>query len=68
MDDCLDSGSDASLLPESFVPDTITDDSAYRLKDCQGQKVSVRGLKRAEFLVCDEFGEEVILKQNFVVK
>ena len=63
----LDSGSDVSLLPESFVPDTLTDDSAYKLKDCQGQKLNVRGLKRAELLLCDEFGDEVILKQNFVV-
>ena len=36
----LDSGSDVSLLPESFAPDTLTDDSAYKLKDCQGQKLT----------------------------
>ena len=63
----LDSGSDVSLLPESFAPDTLTDDSAYKLKDCQGQKLTVKGLKRAELLLCDEFGEEVLLKQNFVI-
>ena len=63
----LDSGSDVSLLPESFAPDTLTDNSAYKLKDCQGQKLTVRGLKRAELLLCDEFGEEVLLKQNFVI-
>ena len=27
----------------------------------------MRGLKRAELLLCDEFGEEVLLKQNFVI-
>ena len=48
------------MLPESFVnPDSPTDDSAYRLKDCPGQKLSVRGLKRAELLLCDESGEKV---------
>ena len=63
----LDSGSDVSLLPESFAPDILTDDSTYKLKDCQGQKLTVKGLKRAELLLCDEFGEEVLLKQNFVI-
>ena len=63
----LDSGSDVSLLPESFASDCTGDVANFRLRDCQGSALSVHGLKHAELTVADENGEEVILQQQFIV-
>lgn len=61
----LDSGSDVSLLPSRFQPDS-KNTKGYDLRDCQGGALKTTGTKSAELLVVDAEGNEVILKHNFI--
>ena len=62
----LDSGSDVSLLPRSYVPDN-PHGASHRLKDCQGNSLGVSGTKRAEIVVQDLDSSEAILRQEFLI-
>ena len=60
----LDSGSDVSLLPRSYIPDSSLG-ATHRLKDCQGNALGVSGTKRAEIVVHDIDETEAVLRQEF---
>ena len=62
----LDSGSDVSLLPRSYIPDSSLG-ATHRLKDCQGNALGVSGTKRAEIVVHDLDETEAILRQEFLI-
>ena len=62
----LDSGSDVSLLPRSYVPDKARG-ATHRLKDCQGNSLGVSGTKRAEIVVHVMDATEAILRQEFLI-
>ena len=62
----LDSGSDVSLLPRSYIPDSSFG-ATHRLKDCQGNALGVSGTKRAEIVVHDLDETEAILRQEFLI-
>ena len=62
----LDSGSDVSLLPRSYIPDSSLG-ATHRLKDCQGNALGVSGSKRAEIVVHDLDETEAILRQEFLI-
>ena len=62
----LDSGSDVSLLPRSYIPDS-SHGVSHRLKDCQGNALGVSGTKRAEIVVHDLDSTEAILRQEFLI-
>ena len=62
----LDSGSDVSLLPRSYVPDS-PHGASHRLKDCQGNALGVSGTKRAEIVVQELDSSEAILRQEFLI-
>ncbi len=62
----LDSGSDVSLLPRSYVPDDVHG-ASHRLKVCQGHALEVSGTKRAEIVVHDLGETEAILRQEFLI-
>ncbi len=47
----LDSGSDVSLLPLTFVADFAQLPHTQHLRDCQGQQLHVSGTKDAELIV-----------------
>lgn len=61
----LDSGSDVSLLPRSYIPDGGAG-VGHKLKDCQGNSLGVAGTKKAEIIVRDNDDEEAILRQEFL--
>ena len=63
----LDSGSDVSLLPMSFVADSDSTSRDHNLRDCQGQKLQTSGTKDAELIVDDISNGQAILKQQFIV-
>ena len=63
----LDSGSDVSLLPMSFVADSDSTSRERNLRDCQGQKLQTSGTKDAELIFADIFNGQTILKQQFIV-
>ena len=63
----LDSGSDVSLLPMSFVADSDSTSRERNLRDCQGQKLQISGTKDAELIVDDISNGQAILKQQFIV-
>ena len=62
----LDSGSDVSLLPRSYVPDKARG-ATHRLKDCQGNSLGASGTKRAEIVVHVMDATEAILQQEFLI-
>ena len=62
----LASGSDVSLLPRSYIPDSAHG-VFHRLKDCQGNALGVSGTKRAEIVVHDLDSTEAILRQEFLI-
>ena len=62
----LDSGSDVSLLPRSYIPDS-SHGVSHRVKDCQGNALGVSGTKRAEIVVHDLDSTEAILRQEFLI-
>ena len=49
----LDSGSDVSLLPMSFLADSGNETSKHNPRDCQGQRLHTTGTKDAELIVSD---------------
>ena len=61
----LDSGSDVSLLPNTFQPD-VSDTSGHDLRNCQGGSLKTTGSKSAELLVMDTDGNEALLNHNFI--
>ena len=63
----LDSGSDVSLLPMSFVADSSNTPRDHNLRDCQGQKLQTSGTKDAELIVDDILNGQAVLKQQFIV-
>ena len=63
----LDSGSDVSLLPMSFLADSGNTAKEHNLRDCQGQKLHTTGTKDAELIVSDVGNMQAVLKQQFIV-
>ena len=63
----LNSGSDVSLLPMSFVADSDSTSRNHNLRDCQGQRLQTSGTKDAELIVDDISNGQAILKQQFIV-
>ena len=63
----LDSGSDVSLLPMSFLADSGNETSNDNLRDCQGQRLHTTGTKDAELIVSDIGNMQAVLKQQFIV-
>ena len=63
----LDSGSDVSLLPMSFLADSGNETSKHNLRDCQGQRLHTTGTKEAELIVSDIGNMQAVLKQQFIV-
>ncbi len=63
----LDSGSDVSLLPMSFLADSGIESKEHNLRDCQGQRLHTTGTKDAELVVSDVSNIQAILKQQFIV-
>eukprot|EP00434_Breviolum_minutum_P043737 symbB.v1.2.039002.t1/scaffold6288.1/size30759/2 len=63
----LDSGSDVSLLPLSFLADSGNAAKEHNLRDCQGQKLHTKGTKDAELIVSDIGNMQAVLKQQFIV-
>ena len=62
----LDSGSDVSLLPMSFVADCTRTPKNQNLRDCQGQQLHPSGTKDAELVVNDLEDRQAILRQKFI--
>ena len=62
----LDSGSDANVLPKSYASDNILA-SKHRLRNCEGTPLKTYGTRETELVVTTANGEEVVLKQKFVV-
>ena len=63
----LDSGSDVSLLPLSFLADSGNAAKEHNLRDCQGQKLHTKGTKDAELIVSDIGNMQAVLEQQFIV-
>ena len=63
----LDSGSDVSLLPMSFLADSGNESNKHNLRDCQGQRLHTTGTKDAELIVSDICNMQAVLKQQFIV-
>ena len=63
----LDSGSDVSLLPLSFLADAGNSTKEHNLRDCQGQRLHTTGTKDAELIVSDVCNMQAVLKQQFIV-
>ena len=63
----LDSGSDVSLLPMSFLADSGNTAKEHNLRDCQGQKLHTTGTKDAELIVSDVGNMQAVLKQQVIV-
>ena len=61
----LDSGSDVSLLPMSFLADSGNEPNKHNLRDCQGQRLQTTGTKDAELIVSDICNMQAVLKQQF---
>ena len=62
----LDSGSDANALPRIYASDNILA-SKHRLRNCEGTPLKTYGTRETELVVTTVNGEEVALKQKFVV-
>ena len=63
----LDSGSDVSLLPSRFQPDTPSPTLPSDLQNCEGGSLQTAGTKRAELVTTTTEGEEVLLHHEFIV-
>ena len=63
----LDSGSDVSLLPMSFVAEFRSTPREHNLRDCQGQKLQTSGTKDAGLIVDDIFNGKAVVEQQFIV-
>ena len=65
----LDSGADASMVPESFrhLGEELADSSAPLLTDAQGNTIGTKGVKRYEFLLEDVAGKSYLIRENCVV-
>ena len=65
----LDSGADASMVPESFrhLGEELADASAPLLTDAQGNTIGTKGVKRYEFLLEDVAGKRYLIRENCVV-
>ena len=62
----LDSGSDANVLPRVYASDNVSA-SKHRLRNCEGTPLKTYGTRETELVVTTLNGEEVVLKQQFVV-
>ena len=61
-----DSGSDANVLPRVYASDNISA-RKHRLRKCEGTPLKTYGTRETEWVVTTLNGEEVVLKQQFVV-
>ena len=55
----LDSGSDVSLLPSRFQPNSDFGLAAGALHNCQGGALQTAGIRKAELVTTTSDGEEV---------
>ena len=61
----LDSGSDATILPSSFLrAGRETHEKALRLQDAQGEEISIRGMKDVWFVFETENGRLVEVREK----
>ena len=63
----LDSGSDVSLLPSRFQPNSDLGLAAGALHNCQGGALQTAGIRKAELVTTTSDGEEVLLQHEFIV-
>ncbi|CAE7202129.1 unnamed protein product, partial [Symbiodinium necroappetens] len=65
----LDSGADASMIPESFghLGEEELDASAPQLADAQGNHIASRGVRKCEFMLEDEAGQRYLIRESCVV-
>ena len=62
----LDSESDANVLPKAFASDNISA-CKHRLRNCEGTPLKTYGTRGTELVVTTLNGDEIVLKQQFVV-
>ena len=63
----LDSGSDVSLLPARYQPDSNSNFGSGSLQNCQGGALQTTGTRQAELIAVTTEGEEVLLQHEFIV-
>ena len=65
----LDSGADASMIPESFghLGKEELDARAPQLTDAQGNRIASSGVRKCEFMLEDEAGQRYLIRESCVV-
>ncbi|CAE7384883.1 unnamed protein product, partial [Symbiodinium microadriaticum] len=65
----LDSGADASMIPESFghLGEEELDARAPQLTDAQGNRIASSGVRKCEFMLEDEAGQRYLIRESCVV-